>query len=332
LARERPSKSSQNQALKIFSKSSSQNQALTILSKSSQNPLELNQQKVELNYILSEKHVEQHVPYMERISSCMLQNSLREVLLHLERAPLTRILPNLHLSTMTMNYGLLGQVLVVSEEPDTMHKSAGVGAERKPLSFHMNKKTVILEQEVEISQPMHQPLHQSTDHEQMAEAEISHEQMAEAEISHEQKAEAEISHEQKAEAEAEAVCDEDEPLECGMALPEMKPEPLRKMAAPDLRPELRLNDDGSADAVYPDGRVEPVDPPGTHNKIAELDICEDDPPPSIPQVCGGVSSGDHNGQAAQDIVTELRSGVGAASLVASSLTVCIICRILPEEE
>jgi hypothetical protein len=359
-----------------------------------------------------------------------LQNSLREVLLHLERAPLTRILPNLHLSTMTMNYGLLGQVLVVSEEPDTMHKSAGVGAERKPLSFHMNKKTVILEQEVEISQPMHQPLHQSTDHEQMAEAEISHEQMAEAEISHEQKAEAEISHEQKAEAEAEAVCDEDEPLECGMALPEMKPEPLRKMAAPDLRPELRLNDDGSADAVYPDGRVEPVDPPGTHNntlcvpsdeemeeaevpyvladddedmiqikrnkapaegeadeplecgmalpemkpeplrkmaapdlrpelrlnddgsadavypdgrvepvdppgthnKIAELDICEDDPPPSIPQVCGGVSSGDHNGQAAQDIVTELRSGVGAASLVASSLTVCIICRILPEEE
>ena len=127
-----------------------------------------------------------------------------------------------------MNYGLLGQVLVVSEEPDTMHKSAGVGAERKPLSFHMNKKTVILEQEVE----------------------ISHEQTAEAEISHEQKAEAE--------AEAEAVCDEDEPLECGMALPEMKPEPLRKMAAPDLRPELRLNDDGSADAVYPDGRVEPT--------------------------------------------------------------------------
>ena len=27
-------------------------------------------------------------------------------------------------------------------------------------------------------------------------------------------------------------------------------------------------------------------------------------------ICGGVSGGDHNGQAAQDIVTELRSGVG----------------------
>merc|ERR1711966_145511 len=45
----------------------------------------------------------------------------------------------------------MGVVLVVLEEPETMHKSAGVGAERKPLSFHMNKKTVILEQEVEIS-------------------------------------------------------------------------------------------------------------------------------------------------------------------------------------
>merc|ERR1712166_1202281 len=43
----------------------------------------------------------------------------------------------------------MGVELVVTEEPDTMHRSAGVGKERKPLSFHMNKKQEIPQAEAE---------------------------------------------------------------------------------------------------------------------------------------------------------------------------------------
>jgi len=232
----------------------------------------------------------------------------------------------------------MGVALVIPEEPDTMHRSVGVGVERKPLSYHMNKRTENLQ-----------------DGEEGAEAEVGDECGMPAP--------ALVSEPDDAPSDKEL----DEP-ECGMALPEMKPteaeEPMAQMAAPEL-PELRLNDDGSADAVYPDGRVEAVDPPGTHNNDCEaeaddaeadepnvlpdededmiqiirtkpvndetcapppkhlikepVEIAEDDGAylepevaylePEEPQLCGGVSSGDHNCQAAQDIVTELRSGV-----------------------